>query len=299
MSEPTAYQMPPQPGSNVKTALVGGALAALLVSNVYLFVQIHDMKADQVKSRESIEAEVSELKENSSQVVATNRKHLETLKGDLEAARIQANMAASQAKREALSYTEQQTKKLEQENRAMSAETQKVAGELSEVRTVASTANAKIADVSGDVSNVKTQVAATQSNLDRTISDLRKVTGDLGVTSGYVATNGKELALLKRLGERNYVEFTLPKGKNPQKVGSVSLLLKKTDPKRNRFTFELTADDKKTEKKDRTVNEPIQFIMARAKQPYEIIVNEVRKDTIVGYSSGAERTGRAQLISAI
>lgn len=283
--------MPHEHGSNVKTALVGGALAALLVSNVYLFVQIHDMKADQVKSREAIEAEVSELKDNSSQVVATNRKHLETLKGDLETARLQANQAASQAKREALSYTEQQTKKLEQENRAMSAETQKVAGELSEVKTVASTATAKIADVSGDVSNVKTQVAATQSNLDRTISDLKKVTGDLGVTSGYVATNGKELAMLKRLGERNYVEFTLPKGKNPQKVGSVSLLLKKADPKKNRFTFELTADDKKTEKKDRTVNEPIQFIMARAKQPYEIIVNEVRKDTIVGYLAEPKEQG--------
>ena len=292
MTEPTAYHLPPDPGgSNVKTALIGGALAALLVSNVYLFVQIHDIKAEQLKSRDAIESEVSELKENSTQVVATNRKHLESLKGDLESARAQANQAASQVKREALSYTEQQTKKLEQEQRATADETKKVAGELSEVRTVASSATAKIADVSGDVSNVKTQVAATQSNLDRTISDLKKVTGDLGVTSGYVATNGKELAMLKRLGERNYVEFTLPKGKNPQKVGTVSMLLKKTDPKKNRFTFELIADDKRTEKRDRTVNEPIQFIMARAKQPYEIIINEVRKDTIVGYLAEPKEQG--------
>lgn len=284
MPEPTAYHLPPEhSNSNVKTALVGGALAALLVSNVYLFVQIHDLKADQVKSRQVLEAQVEELKDSSTQVVATNRKHLESLKGDLEAARIQANQAASQAKREALTYTEQQTKRLEQGQQAAAEQTKKVAGELSEVRAVASTATAKLADVSGDVTTVKSQVATTQQNLDRTISDLKKVTGDLGVTSGYVATNGKELAMLKRLGERTYVEFTLPKGKNPQKVGNVTLLLKKADPKRNRFTFELMADDKKTEKKDRTVNEPIQFIMARAKQPYEIIVNEVRKDVIVGY----------------
>jgi len=284
MPEPTAYHLPPEhSNSNVKTALVGGALAALLVSNVYLFVQIHDLKADQVKSHQVLEAQVEELKDSSTQVVATNRKHLESLKGDLEAARIQANQAASQAKREALTYTEQQTKRLEQGQQAAAEQTKKVAGELSEVRAVASTATAKLADVSGDVTTVKSQVATTQQNLDRTISDLKKVTGDLGVTSGYVATNGKELAMLKRLGERTYVEFTLPKGKNPQKVGNVTLLLKKADPKRNRFTFELMADDKKTEKKDRTVNEPIQFIMARAKQPYEIIVNEVRKDVIVGY----------------
>ncbi len=284
MPDPNTYHLPPEHGnSNVKTALVGGALAALLVSNVYLFVQIHDLKADQVKSRQTLETQVEELKDSSTQVVATNRKHLESLKGDLEAARMQANQAASQAKREALSYTEQQTKRLEQGQQAAAEQTKKVAGELSEVKAVASTATAKLADVSGDVTTVKSQVATTQQNLDRTISDLKKVTGDLGVTSGYVATNGKELAMLKRLGERNYVEFTLPKGKNPQKVGNVTMLLKKADPKRNRFTFELMADDKKTEKKDRTVNEPIQFIMARAKQPYEIIVNEVRKDVIVGY----------------
>jgi len=284
MSQPSAYQLPPEhAGSNVKTALVGGALAALLISNVYLFVQLHDLKADQIKSRQALEAQLEELKDNSTQVVATNRKHLETLKGDLESARLQANQAASQAKREALSYTEQQAKRLDQGQQAALEQTKKVAGELSEVKAVANTATSKLADVSGDVTNVKTQVATTQQNLDRTISDLKKVTGDLGVTSGYVATNGKELAILKRLGERNYVEFTLPKGKNPQKVGNVTLLLKKADPKRNRFTFELMADDKKTEKKDRTVNEPIRFIMARAKQPYEIIVNEVRKDVIVGY----------------
>jgi hypothetical protein len=294
MSEPNAYHLPPeQGGSNVKTALVGGALAALLISNVYLFVQIHDVKADQAKAKLALEAQVEELKDTSTQTVATNRKHLETLKSDLEAARIQANQAASQAKRESLTYTEQQAKKLEQGQQAANAQTQKVAGELSEVKAVATTATAKIADVSGDVSTVKTQVAATQQNLDRTMSDLKKVTGDLGVTSGYVATNGKELAMLKRLGERNYVEFTLPKGKNPQKVGNVTMLLKKADPKKNRFTFELIADDKRTEKKDRTVNEPIQFIMARAKQPYEIIVNEVRKDAIVGYlAEPKEQTAR-------
>lgn len=294
MTEPNAYHVPPeQGGSNVKTALVGGALAALLISNVYLFVQLHDLKADQTKTKQAMEAQLEELKDSSTQVVATNSKRLDTLKGDLEAARIQANQAASQAKRESLTYTEQQTKKLEQGQQAANAQTQKVAGELSEVKAVATTATAKIADVSGDVTTVKTQVATTQQNLDRTMSDLKKVTGDLGVTSGYVATNGKELAMLKRLGERNYVEFTLPKGKLPQKVGNVTMLLKKTDPKKNRFTFELIADDKRTEKKDRTVNEPIQFIMARAKQPYEIIVNEVRKDVIVGYlAEPKEQTAR-------
>jgi chromosome segregation ATPase len=279
MTEPTYYR--PEPGnSNVKTALVGGALAALLVSNVYLFIQIHDMKADAVKSRDSIEAEVENLKENSTQVVANNRKHIETLKDDVAEARRQANILASQAKKESLTYTEQQAKRLQEEQQATA---QKVNGELSQVKEAANTANAKIENVNGEVSNVRSEIATNKSELDKTILDLKKVTGDLGVTSGYVATNGKELEALKRLGERNYVEFKLAKGKAPQRIGDVSMLLKKADPKHNKFTFELTADDKKTEKRDRTINEPIQFIMARAKQPYEIIVNSVQKDLIVGY----------------
>jgi len=133
------------------------------------------------------------------------------------------------------------------------------------------------------VNGVKSQLGSTNTELQKTISELKKVTGDLGVTSGYVATNGKEIAALKRLGERNIIEINLSKAKQPQRVGDISLLLKKADPKRNRYTIEVVADDKTTEKKDRTINEPVQFYVAKAKQPYEIVINQVKKDQIVGY----------------
>jgi hypothetical protein len=69
-------------------------------------------------------------------------------------------------------------------------------------------------------------------------------------------------------------------------VGDVLIQLKKADPKNNRYTIELSADDKKVEKKDRTVNEPLQFVIAsRTRQPYEIVVNDVKKDQIAGYLS--------------
>jgi hypothetical protein len=35
---------------------------------------------------------------------------------------------------------------------------------------------------------------------------------------------------LKRLGERNIFEFNLAQSKVPQKVGDITLVLKKTDP---------------------------------------------------------------------
>ena len=62
-------------------------------------------------------------------------------------------------------------------------------------------------------------------------------------------------------------------------------MLKKTDTKRNRYTLEVYADDKKTEKKEKTINEPVQFYTSKARQPYELVVNTVGKDLIVGYLS--------------
>jgi hypothetical protein len=95
------------------------------------------------------------------------------------------------------------------------------------------------------------------------------------------------LAALRKLGERNYFEFKLgkPKKKEYTKVGDIQVQLKDTDPKKNKYTLEVMADDKVTEKKDRSINEPVQFYTGRATQPYELVVNQVQKNVIVGYLS--------------
>ena len=160
---------------------------------------------------------------------------------------------------------------------------QQVSSEISTVKQSATEANAKIADVSTDVGGVKTQVSKTQADLDKTISDLKSTRGDLGVQSGLIATNATELQALRRLGERNYFEFKLGKTKAPQRVGDITLRLKSVDPKKNKYTVEVSADDKLTEKKDKNINEPVQFYTSKAKQPYEIVVNQVQKDMIIGY----------------
>ena len=132
---------------------------------------------------------------------------------------------------------------------------------------------------------MKGDVATTKSELEKTVADLKRTSGDVNGQGVLIATNSKELSALRQLGERNYVEFNIKKAKQPQKVGDVMVLLKKADPKKNRYTIELTADDKTVEKKDRGVNEPLQFLVAKARQPYEIVVNDIKKDQIVGYLS--------------
>jgi hypothetical protein len=79
----------------------------------------------------------------------------------------------------------------------------------------------------------------------------------------------------------------------PQRVGDITLKLKSVDPKKNRYTVEVMADDKLTEKRDKNVNEPVQFYTTKARQPYELVVNQVQKDLIVGYlSTPKEQSGR-------
>jgi chromosome segregation ATPase len=200
----------------------------------------------------------------------------------LDTARRQAGELAGVAKTEALARAEQLAARLTAEQKRQE---EQLNSQITEVKEATSTAQQQIASVGGEVSTVKTQVQSTKSELEKTIADLKRVTGDLGVQSGLIATNAKELMALKELGDRNYFEFNIKKSKQPQRIGDITLLLKKADTKRNRFTVEVMADDKKTEKKDRNINEPIQFYTLKARQPYELVVNQVNKDQIVGYLS--------------
>ena len=293
-SPTTIYQAPEPPRSGLLPALAAGAIIALVAANIYLYVQIDHLRTDVSKVQESLMTELTNLKDASSVTSASQTRHLETLKQELEAARTQARDQArtlsSQAKVEAAAHADQLARQIQAEEAKVQ---QQVSSEISDVKQAATTANAKIADVSTDVGGVKTQVSATQAELQKTIADLKSARGDLGVQSGLIATNASELQALRRLGERNYFEFKLGKTKAPQRVGDITLQLKRTDPKRNKYTVDVMADDKLTEKRDKNINEPVQFYTSKAKQPYEIVVNQVQKDMIVGYlTTPKEQTGR-------
>jgi hypothetical protein len=280
---PPQYQPPPPPpsgGSGLTLPILIGAVLALVAANIYLFLQIDGLKQDLAKAKEAISGEISQVKEVSNVSNQTAKRNIESLKDELEAARRQASMAVGQAKVDATKHAEDLARKLESQQKASE---QRVTGEISKVSEAATAAGTKAEAVGTEVKEVKTDVANTKSELDKTIAALKSTQGDLGVQSGLIATNGKELAALKALGERNYFEFNLAKTKDPQKVGDIMLKLDKTDQKKNKFTVTVIADDKRVEKKDKGVNEPIQFYTSKARQPYEIVVNTVAKDKIEGY----------------
>jgi hypothetical protein len=142
-----------------------------------------------------------------------------------------------------------------------------------------------IAGVKTDVGGVKTDVASTKADLEATKAKLQSAVGDLGVQSGLIANTRSDLEVLKHKGDRNYYEFTLLKGAKPQPVSTVSLQLKKVDPKKGKFTLAVTSDDKTIEKKDRNPAEPIQFYSGRDHMLFELVVWTVDKKKVTGYLS--------------
>jgi hypothetical protein len=268
-------------------ALVAGAIIALVAANIFLYVQIDHLRTDVAKVQDKLSNELTTMRDSTNVTTEAQKRHLETLKEELEAARAQARSAASQGKAEAQAYADQKVKNLEAEQAKVQ---QQVSSEISNVKSnvqqVASAADAKIAGVATDVGVVKSQASATEAELQKTIADLKSVRGDLGVQSGLVATNANELAALKLRGERNYIDVKLGKTKAPQRFGDITLLLRGTDAKKNRYTVQVMADDKLTEKKDKTINEPVQFYTAKGGHiPYELVINKVDKNQIVGYLS--------------
>jgi hypothetical protein len=113
-----------------------------------------------------------------------------------------------------------------------------------------------------------------------------------------IARNHDEIDQLRRLGERDYVEFTIAGRNKPQKVGNVTVELKGVNEKKNQYSVAMTVEDKHFDKKNRALNEPIFFYTSGTKIPEEVVINKVGKDTISGYVSVPKANASAQNVSA-
>jgi len=166
--------------------------------------------------------------------------------------------------------------------RLQQASAQKLAEQ--EKQDVSAVSN-EVGTVKTDVGGVKTDLGTTKASLEETKAQLQHTIGDLGVQSGLIANTRGDLETLKHKGDRQYYEFTLLKGAKPQAISTVTLQLKKTDPKRGKYTLNVTSDDKTIEKKDRSQSEPVQFYTGREHMLYEMVVWTVDKNKITGYVS--------------
>jgi chromosome segregation ATPase len=146
-----------------------------------------------------------------------------------------------------------------------------------------------------DLKNVDTKVGGVRTDLDTTREDLKMARSEMGTL---IARNHDEIDQLRRLGEREYVEFTIAGKNKPQKVGNLTVELKGVNEKRSQFSMAMTAEDRRIEKKNRNLNEPIFFYLSGTKIPEEIVINKMGKDTVSGYVSIPKANGQQQTSSS-
>ena len=155
---------------------------------------------------------------------------------------------------------------------------QEAATRISEVQQ---DSESKFGDVSGEVTGIKRDLLATRDDFGRQLIDVKNSLGER------IAKNSNELAELRKKGERDYFEFDISKNSKQQfqRVADLQLALLKTDTKKHKYNVAIQVDDNRLEKKDRTTNEPLQFLVGRDQLRYEVVVNFVDKDRIRGYLS--------------
>ena len=144
---------------------------------------------------------------------------------------------------------------------------------------------------SDDLKNVDTKVVGVRTDLDTTREDLKMARSEMGTL---IARNHDEIDQLRRLGERDYVEFTIAGKNKPQKAGNLTVELKGINEKRSQFSVAMTAEDRRIEKKNRNMNEPIFFYLSGTKIPEELVINKLGKDTVSGYVSIPKANSQSQ-----
>ena len=259
--QPTVYQ--PEPQTNVGKWILMGLAVAYVGGSLFFIYNLHGKLEKVTQDQTSSQKQIGDL-----------TKRMQSAEADSETLALQLGMTKKELATRADALQHQQK-----------AAAARIAAQAEEEKKDVSAVAGEVGSVKTDVGGVKTDVAATKASLESTIAQLQHTIGDLGVQSGLIANTRGDLEALKHKGDRQYYEFTLLKGAKPQAFSTVALQLKKTDPKRAKYTLNVTADDKSIEKKDKNQSEPVQFYTGRDHMLYELVVWTVDKNKITGYLS--------------
>ena len=179
-------------------------------------------------------------------------------------------------------------------NRALAAQNAKLSEQEAATAKQVTTVQSDVSTVRTDVTGAKASIADTQTDLAATKAQLQRTIGDAGVMSGLIARTHDDLEVLKHKGDRNYYEFTLQKGAKPVLLASVKLQAKKVDDKKSKYTMIVSSDDRNIEKKDKSLDEPVQFYSGKDPLLFEIVVNNISKNQVSGYLATPKNTPAPQ-----
>jgi chromosome segregation ATPase len=279
-----------------KTTIAGRAnWTHFLLSGIILLGSMAYFEGSQA---EALRREVAQLKRDNTvlktglsnsdhelqQTLAAFQKELVQVHSDLANERAETDESLTLAEAAAVRHADALAGRLDRSRRQQEAQQSRLSAELSNVKQSTAETSERLTGISNDVGTVKNEVETVSLVARQAGANLQQTRGDMGLMSGLIATNSGEIRMLRDLGDRHVYEFTLARSSGLQRVGDIQVVLDKTDAKRNRFTVEIIAADQRVEKRDKNINEPVQFyVPGRGALPYELVVNEVGKDTVKGY----------------
>ncbi len=148
------------------------------------------------------------------------------------------------------------------------------------------TASKRLKEIQAKIDDQQKQLKETQDQVAKNRADLE---GSLSSTkdelNGSIARTHEELVTLAKRGERSYFEFDLTKSKQFQRVGPLTLSLRKADTKRKSYDLQMIVDDNRLTKKNVNLYEPIWIHTENESQPVQVVVNRVDKNLVHGYVS--------------
>ena len=255
------------------------AVAVLGVIAVVAVVMAHNASMQAQEVQQSFDTKVKGVQADFASQLAQLQQHQS--QADTSNAGLQSDLTVVTKR---LRLTQNDLKKARDEAETIRTEDQQKIAEVdaaakTELATKASTDDVKSVD--GKVDGVRTDLSGTQN-------DLKMARSELGTL---IARNHEDVEQLRRLGEREYIEFTIDGKNKPQKVGSFMVELRGTNPNKKRYNVALIVDDSRIEKKNLPVNEPIFFHQGTDRRPLELVVNTVSKDKVTGYISIPKAAG--------
>lgn len=153
-------------------------------------------------------------------------------------------------------------------------------------------ADKRYAELQAQLAEQQKELNDTQQLVQKNRTDLE---GNISTTrdelSGSIAKTHDELVALEKRGERNYFEFELSKSKQFQRVGPLSISLRKADTKHKSYDLSMIVDDNELSKKKVNLYEPVAIHTGAGSEPVQIVVNRISKDVVHGYVSAPKYTG--------
>jgi len=256
--------------------LVFVVLGLLVIGEVYAFTKLGSLSSIEAQQA-SLKAQMAQVNDQVTAKLASledaNAQQLDALRSELDATtKQQAKTGSSGA---SLARTRRLIADLQKQNEAENAALkQQMAQEHDQV-------NQQMASVTQDVSATKTDLGTTKQTVDTLKNDLGMARSDMGTL---IARNHDDIETLRKLGQRNYYEFTLDKNQQ-QTVAGVGLVLRKTNVKHHRFNMDLLTNDMSVPKNNRTIDEPIFFSTGGSRAFFELVVDKVDQNKVTGYIS--------------